>query len=127
MSDITEEYCKRFILLDELKYYFSILETDQLQKLRDDKRFLNSLQNLIQNHLKPKPELINESELINNFWKLSVTNRYQILKDILGWSEQQIRNYFEDFGWNTSGIILRKLKEAALLRDFQQEMKKYQT
>lgn len=123
MIDISTEYCKRLILLKDLEYYFSSLETEQLQKLHEDTGFKNSLEDLIQRYLKPKPEPINESQLIDDFWELSWNRKYEILQELLGWSEQKVRNMYEDFGWGISPIIIRHLREKSLLRDFKNELK----
>lgn len=115
MTDVIAEYCKRSILLNDLQYYFSSLETEQLEKLHKSGNFRNSLEDLIQHHLKPKPEPINESQLINDFWELPRRTRFEILNDLLGWSEQKFRELETDFGWGISPIILRYLREARII------------
>lgn len=68
--------------------------------------------------------MINSSlnKLFDNFWSLNYTQREKILIEVIGWSSQKVRELYEDFGYNMSGVIIRHLKDKALLKDFELEV-----
>lgn len=73
----------------------------------------------------PKPKPPDQNKLIDDYRKLSFENRIKILKDVLLWSDQKIKELNEDFGYGISSIILRHLKEKCLLYDFRKELDRY--
>lgn len=65
------------------------------------------------------------NKLFDNFWSLNYTQREKILTEVIGWSPQKVRELHEDFGYNMSGVIIRHLKDKALIKDFEIELDKY--
>lgn len=127
IDKVNEKLNKYSELLNIFQSYFLKLNFEQLEKLNNDESFKINLKELIQKYLKPKPEPINESKIIDDFWDLKTEQKYQILKDFLNWSETEARWKMEDYGWGISPTILRKLREKSLLRDFRNELDKYAT
>lgn len=119
LNDFPKVDVKRLILLEQIKSNLSdcyqYLSFEELEQLKT-KEFFEAFKDIVKQKLR-KTEKLNPEKVVNELSNLPLEAQSDLLKEILLWSDRQIREYREDFGYNSYGIVLRYIKDLYLVKD----------